>query len=377
MATIVIIGTHPEMLLNFRGDLLRDLVEKKHLVIVLTASATVETKALIELMGATHRSFLVERNGLNPIADLRTFFDLRRQIKLIKPDVVLAYTIKPVIWGGLALRASRCRSGFVCLITGTGMAMQLGGTRQNLLRLVVHSLYRAALKRAQSIIFQNIDNKNEFIKTGIVEAAKAYVVDGSGVNLAEFKFSHLPAPNPFVFLTIARLLRAKGLFELARAAEIVKQRYPDVIFRLVGPTDSSRDRVSSEALEAWGKQKLIEYCGPVSDVREFLSKAHVFVLPSYHEGLPRAVLEAMATGRAIVTTNAPGCRETVEEGSNGFLVPVGDHVVLAERMLWLIQNQDVCARMGERSRRISAERFDVVRINKEMVKIIEDQVVSY
>lgn len=371
MATIVIVGVLAESLVNFRGDLIEALVAKGHSVHAFSSPTKPETIKRITSLGAAYHSYEVQRNGLNPIYDMRTLFSLRHMFAELQPDVVLAYTIKPVIWGGLALRILRRRTRFVTLITGAGMALQTGGIQQRILRAMVFFLYSAALKRAHSVIFQNNDDRIFFVKNRITGFGKTYVVDGSGVNLGRFEFRPLGPSSPFVFLTIARLLRAKGLFELARAAAVVKKKYPNVVFRLVGPKDPSPDRIPSEELKNWQNCGLIEYCGASPDVRQHLAEAHVFVLPSYHEGLPRTVLEAMAVGRAILTTDTPGCRETVIENENGFLVPVRNYERLADRMLCLLENVDMCRRMGERSRQLAEDRFDVIRINRKMIEIIE------
>jgi glycosyltransferase involved in cell wall biosynthesis len=365
MSHILIIGAAPKSLVNFRGDLIRTLISSGRHVTAMAAPAAPAVRAQIESMGAVFRPFPVERSGLNPLKDLRSFFSLCTTFRQTKPDIILAYTIKPVIWGGLAAAfAGRLR--FYGLITGLGFAFEGCGFKRKILRLLVSSLYRLALLPAKGVIFQNRDNRDTFIRFKIVPAAKCSVVNGSGVNVHRFKAMPLKKSPP-TFLLIARLLNEKGIREYARAAQSVKMRYPDAVFNLLGPEDPSPDGVPLQDVQKWHDQGVIRYLGTASDVRPYLADCHIYILPSYHEGMPRTVLEAMATGRPILTTDAPGCRETVIPAENGFMVPVRDADALAERMIWFIEHRDQWERMGKRSRKMAEERFDVRIINRELM----------
>jgi len=194
-------------------------------------------------------------------------------------------------------------------------------------------------------------------------------VNGSGVDLDWFKVAPLPAEG-IVFLTIGRLLGEKGFREYAKAAHLVKARYPETIFRLVGPEDPSPDGIPLCEISDWQAKGWLEYLGETNDVKPFLTECHVFVLASYHEGMPRTVLEAMAMGRPILTTNVPGCRETVTPGENGYLVPKGDEIALAERMCWFIEHREELKRMGLSSRAMAEVRFDFHGVNRELLKIM-------
>jgi glycosyltransferase involved in cell wall biosynthesis len=332
----------------------------------MAAPAAPAVRAQIESLGAVFRSFPVERSGVNPLKDLRTFFSLYTTFRQTKPDIILAYTIKPVIWGGMAAAlAGRLR--FYGLITGLGFAFEGCGFKRRILRILVSSLYRLALLRARAVIFQNRDNRDTFTGLQIVPAKKCFVVNGSGVNVQHFVPS-LFKDGPPTFLLIARLLNEKGIREYVRAAQSVKMRCPDAVFNLLGPEDPSPDGVPLHEVQKWHDQGVIRYLGTSSDVRPYLADCHIYVLPSYHEGMPRTVLEAMATGRPILTTDAPGCRETVIPAENGFMVPVRDADALAERMIWFIENRDQWERMGKRSREMAKERFDVRIINRELMR---------
>jgi glycosyltransferase involved in cell wall biosynthesis len=338
-----------------------------------TAMASDDDAYVIERMtsmGVKYCSYPVHRNGLNPLSDLHTFFSLRKLFREINPDVVLAYTIKPVIWGGIALMG-RSTTRFYALITGLGYSFNDSDSfARKALSVLVTQLYRTALFKTSRVIFQNPDDRDLFIARQIVGKDKCALVNGSGVDLNRFPLTSLPIDG-VVFLMIGRLLGEKGFREYAKAASLVKARYPDAVFRMLGPEDPSPDGIPLEEIRNWQAKGWVEYLGETPDVRPFINDCHIFVLPSYHEGMPRTVLEAMAMGRPILTTDAPGCRETVTPGENGYLVPKGDADALAERMFWFIEHRVEWNRMGLRSREIAEERFNVHDINRELLKIME------
>lgn len=368
MSKIIIIGALPESLTNFRGELIRSLTKAGHNVTAMATLASQEQIAAIKVLGADFCSFPVQRNGLSPIKDLQTLFALRKAFRKMQPDVVLAYTIKPVIWGGLALFGNHT-TRFYALVTGLGFAFQEGGLVRKALMSLVTGLYRLSLSRSDRVIFQNPDNRDLFIARQIVATDKCALVNGSGVDLQRFGVAPL-CDNIIRFLTIGRLLGEKGFREYAHAAKLVKGRYPEAVFTLVGPVDPSPDGITLEEVKEWVANGWIEYHGSTSDVRPFIADSHIFVLPSYHEGMPRTVLEAMAMGRPILTTDVPGCKETVIQGENGFLVPKADAEALAERMIWFIEHRDQWQRMGQRSRQMAEERFDVHTINRKLMRIM-------
>lgn len=369
--TVIVVGAYAPSLVNFRGSLIQALTRTHHVVCVSEAADGSTRKALNDL-GVKHIPIPIQRNGLNPWQDLNTLRALRQLFASQSADVVLAYTVKPVVWSGIALRTlgrRRSATRYIALITGLGYAFESRSGVRGALQSLVATLYRTALRRADRVIFQNDDNRQSFIRAGIVGEAKTCVVDGSGVDLERFQ----PAPIPptqhgrIRFLLIARLLGEKGIREFARAAEAVKQQHPDCEFVLVGPEDSSPDGIRASQARAWSA---VDYLGPRDDVREEISRCHVYVLPSYHEGMPRTVLEAMAMGRPILTTAVSGCRETVIDGENGWLVPKADASTLAERMLWFVTHPERLETLGANSQRLAAERFDVKRINQQMVDIL-------
>ncbi len=369
MSRVLVIGAYPRSLINFRGPLLAALVAQGHDVIAMSADADAPERDALTALGVSFRPFPVDRTGLSPLADLRTYLALRRAMTNLRPDVVLAYTIKPVVWGGFAARARRS-TRFYALITGLGYTFHGASWARRALSAGITRLYRAALANAVRVIFQNSDNRDAFVARGIVQAAKCAVVDGSGVDLERFVVTPLPRTGT-VFLTIGRLLGEKGFREYAAAARIVRAKFPDVVFRLVGPEDSSPDAIPRAEIEGWVRNGWVEWLGAVDDVREAIASCHVFVLPSYHEGLPRTVIEAMAMGRPVVTTDTPGCRETVVPGENGFLVRSRDANGLAERLLWLVEHRSEWQRMGMRSRELAEARFDARLVTGRLLDLLE------
>lgn len=365
---IIVIGTLPSSLYNFRGQLLRCFNDISTSVKALASGATATDASAIEQLGAKYIDYPVSRSGLNPREDIKTFKALRNVFKEQQPKVILAYTIKPIIWGSFAARSiPNCR--FYALVTGLGFAFQKGNWKKNLLMKLVIFLYKTALKRADKVIFQNPDNRQVFIDLGIVPEYKTALVNGSGVDVAHF--IEKPLPSIPQFLLIARLLGDKGVREYVKAANIIKQIHPDAVFQLVGPEDPSPDGISLSELTQLNINNAVEYLGGTNDVRPYIEACSIFVLPSYHEGLPRTVLEAMATGRPILTTDVPGCRETVVNGENGWLIDKANVEQLAERMNWFIENQQEWQRMADASRTMVEDKFDVHKVNTELLKIME------
>lgn len=364
---IIVIGTLPSSLSNFRGQLIKSL---RHINLDVTALASGATKSEIndiEDLGASYIDYSVARSGLSPLQDFKTFLNFLYIFNKKKPNIVMAYTIKPIIWGAFASRIlSNCQ--FYALVTGLGFVFQKGNFKKNILFSLVVFLYKAALKNVNKVIFQNPDNKQVFIDLGIVPEYKTFVVNGSGVDVKHFSVKPLPtAPK---FLMISRLLGDKGVREYVEAANIIKQQYPQAVFQLVGPEDPSPDGISLEVLNKLIQNNSVDYSGATSDVRSFIEDCSIFVLPSYHEGLPRTVLEAMSIGRPILTTDVPGCRETVLNGKNGFLVEKANVVQLVDKIVWFIENPNEWQPMAVASRAIVENKFDVHKVNRELMGIM-------
>lgn len=365
----LVIGAYPDSIVSFRGDLILTLKRAGCDLTICTAPPTSsDVQRDIDSLGVQHCSYPVARNSLSVRADLATWAALRRLFRELQPLTILAYTVKPIIWGGIASRAVRNIS-FYAMVTGLGYAFQGTSLKRRLLNKLVVVLYWYALRRAKGVVFQNTDNRDLFIAKKIVPASKCHVVNGSGIQVNRFQQQPLP-DGPPTFLLIARLLGEKGIREYAAAAASVKQRFPTARFQLVGPTDPSPDGLPLAQIQAWHDAGTIEYLGATYDVRPYLNACHVYCLPSYHEGMPRTVLEAMATGRPILTTDTSGCRETVVPGRNGWLVPPKDALALAERMVWFLEHPQAWLEMATASRELAVEKFDVEKVNAALLQIL-------
>jgi glycosyltransferase involved in cell wall biosynthesis len=366
----MVIGGLADSLINFRGPLLRRLVAEGHTVVACAPDASPELQRNLAALGVTYRHVPIQRAGMNPLRDVATLRALVAIYREIQPDLVLSYTIKPVIYGSLAARIANVPH--VCsMVTGLGYSFGTATWKQRALNPVVRRLFRAALARNAVVFFQNPDDLALFVDQRLATARQAVLVNGSGVDLQHYATA--PLPNVPSFLLITRLLWEKGVGEYVEAARRLKARYPAASFRLLGPLDPNPAAISRAQLDAWCREGVIEYLGATSDVRPAIAAASVFVLPSaYREGTPRTLLEAMAMGRPVITTDAPGCRETVVRGENGFdngfLVPVKDSSALADAMESFLREPHRVPVMGARSREIAEEKYDVHLVNGVMVR---------
>jgi len=355
-----VLGTQAKDLVNFRGHLLSEMVKTGHVAYGIAPDGTPEISEALQKVGATFVPISLDRTGLNPFRELWALFQLWRLFRTLRLDLLLTYELKSVVFGTLAARCA-CVPARYAMITGRGTTLQgeAKGLREQLVRVAVKWLYRLALPKTHGVFFQNHDDCSFFLKERMLpESIPRKIINGSGVDLDYFSKAPLP-DGPVTFLFVGRLLRDKGIQEFVEAARILKNNKVPVRFRILGPLDANPNSIKASQLEAWCKEGFVEYLGETADVRPVLREAHVLVLPSYGEGTPRSVLEAMSMGRAIVTTDAPGCRETVVEDRNGILVPIGDVGALADAMERLATNVPLIARFAEESRRIVEQKYDV------------------
>jgi len=369
MAKVILLGSYAGSLINFRGALLRALTNQGHDVIACAPGGDEGIVRRLAAIAVPYQPVYLSRTGINPAKDFFSLISLTRLFCRAKPDILLTYTVKPVIYGSLAARFAGVPNTF-SMITGLGYAFSGEKIKHRLLSSLVRSLYRAALSHNQAVFFQNSDDQELFSKLKLIgKGVRSVLINGSGVDLDYFK----PAPldeRP-VFLLIARLIRDKGVFEYAGAARMLKQRYPEAVFRLVGWFDNNPEAISPKQIDQWQSEGIVEYLGETPDVRPFLAESNVYVLPSYREGTPRTVLEAMAMGRPIVTTDAPGCRETVIQGKNGFLVPPRNVDALVGAMERFITTPEIIETMGRESRRFAEAKYDVHQINYVIMRTME------
>ena len=369
---IVVIGNMLETLVWFRGPLMQAMVAHGHEVIALVPVPDPSSPlvARLEAMGVAVQSIFLDRTGFNPFADAYTACSLVARLRRLRPDVVLAYMIKPVIYGSIAARLAGVRAVY-SMVEGAGYVFSEQENRRISLRAAIKLMYRLALARNWRVFFLNPDDERLFATLGLIRRPEqAVLLDGIGVDLDWF--AEVPLPPELSFLLVARFIRDKGLAEYVAAARLVKARHPEVRFRLVGWIDDNPAAIREDELRAWVEEGIVEYLGKLDDVRPALADASVFVLPSYYpEGLPRTIMEAMALGRPIITTDAPGCRETVIPGRNGYLVPVRDVPALAEAMLRFVEQPELIAIMGHESRRIAQAKYDVHRINRRILEELD------
>lgn len=360
--------------LNFRGKLLEAISAHGYEIHIMAPEFAnfPEEQQKLQTLGYHLHEIPMQRTGTNPLADLKLLKHIYRQIRQIQPDYVLSYTIKPVIYGTLASWLAKVPHRFA-LITGLGYAFQnVESGKRSFFQKLVHGLYAQALKHSDKVFFQNPDDLKLFQDMHLLDANKAtVVVNGSGVNVQDFDVMPLPKDDAGVvkasFLLIARLLGDKGVREYAESARIIKAQYPESEFHLVGWIDDNPSAISQAELDTWIADGRLKYWGKLSDVRPAIAESSVYVLPSYREGTPRTVLEAMAMGRAIITTDAPGCRETVTNGVNGYLVAVKSVGELVQSMQYFIEDPRLIEYMGQRSREIALNKYDVHQVNKHMM----------
>ncbi len=359
---ILILASYSKSLINFRGTLLKAMVDAGHTVLACAPDTHAETVAKLQKIGVAFCAVPMQRTGTNPLRDLQSVAALYSVFRDAKPDILLAYTFKPVIYGSLAARLAGVPKRY-SMITGLGNSFSNPSLKGRILSFAIRCLFRLAIKKNTAIFFQNPDDKRDFENWNLIgKNTQAVMMNGSGVDL-DYYPAVPPVKKTLVFLLMARLIKEKGLFEYASAAQTLSRRYPQVAFRLLGSFDSNPSAIQKAQVEEWQKNG-IEYCGETADVRPFIADSSVYVLPSfYREGVPRSILEAMAMGRPIITTDSPGCRETVVEGQNGFLVPPQNAEALTQAMERFITQPELIDSMGKASRAMAEDKYDVHKVN--------------
>ncbi|WP_100644225.1 glycosyltransferase family 4 protein [Alteromonas facilis] len=370
--TLLVVSSFAESLVNFRLALMQDAIKDGYIVHACAPDFDPLIEAELQKHGIIPHSIRLSRNGLNPFGDIATLLDIRRLIKQVRPTHTLAYTIKPVIYGCLAARLCKVKH-IGALITGLGYAfMQSNTLRQRLVSSIALVLYRAALSGAHRVFFQNPDDRALFLAHKLVKQDKTQVVNGSGIDVQAFSQHPLPDKTVLRFLMIGRLLKDKGIREFAAAAKVIKQRFPQVEFHLVGWLDSNPTSISQRKLDQWIAEQRIIFHGKLADVRPVIKASHVYVLPSYREGTPRTVLEAMAIGRAIITTDAPGCRETIIDGESGFLTKVADVDDLVRAIEHYIEHPELIEAHSNAARKRAETIYDVHKVNQSMLQGLQE-----
>lgn len=358
---ILVLANNDVGLYRFRKDLLAALLGAGHEVYISLPDGGFISE-LVQL-GCRFIDTPIERRGMNPIHDSKLFHQYRAILKEVKPDLVLTYTIKPNIYGGLACRMAHIP--YAVNITGLGSAIENGGW----LKKFVLALYKPALKGARAIFFENTGNRDTLAATGVVPRGRDAVLNGAGVNLDDYPYQSYPQEGPVRFLFVGRVMREKGVDELFAAAKRMKQEYGDgVEFHIVGSFEEGYKPLMDE-LEQAG---VVKYHGYQSDMKRFYAMASCVVLPSYHEGMSNVLLEAAASGRPLITSDISGCREAVEDGVSGYLCPAKDANALYGAMQRVMElSVEQRSEMGCRGRERMEQRFRKTAVVAETIKHLE------
>ena len=370
---IVLLGITGASLYGFRADLIRKLVAEKHQVYAFTSEYSDQCLEKINALGAIPITYELSRGGLNPFADLSSLIQLTKKIKQLRPDIVFSYMVKPVIYGSIAAKLAKIPH-IIGMLEGLGYTFteqpQGQTIKTKIIRNIQVLLYRLAFPCLDQIIFLNSDDKQDLMDRYRLFVPETHILGGIGLDLIQFPYTEAKT-LPIKFLFIGRLLKEKGVFELIEAIRLVKRKYPSAHFTILGAIDHENlGALKQEILDQLLQENLFEYPGHVSNIQDWIKDTSVFILPSYREGVPRSTQEAMAIGRPIITTDAPGCRETVIDGVNGFLVPKWNIQALADKILYFIEHPEQVNVMGMKSRQIAQEKFDVNRVNEKLFEIM-------
>lgn len=374
---IIVINNQARSLVNFWSFLLRRMLTDGHQVVCLVPEGDAESDATLRTLGASVRYYPLDRKGLNPLRDAKTCLKLWQMFRQIRHEaksetLLYASTIKPVIYG-LPMATLAGIPHRYAMITGLGYMFEADNPIKKMLTCLAAVLYHVSLSMAQSVLFQNQDDIQTFQKWHCLpQGIRLAQTKGTGVDTTRFALAPLPQTAP-VFLLEARLLEAKGLYDFAEAARIVKKVCPEARFCLLGPPEENRGGVPLETIRTWEHEGIVEYWGETKDVRPFVAKATVLVLPSWREGLPCSLMEGMSMGRPVIATDVPGCREVVRNGKNGFLIPLRSPENLAKALLNFVRDPDLARRMGQESRQMAKEEFDAEIAANQILEILSLQ----
>ncbi len=365
---ILISSNYAWTIYNFRLPLINKLKLEGYKVIVLTQFDGYEDlfKDDVDFM----LNLYISRKGLNPLIDFITFLNFFSILARYRPDFLLLFSIKPVIYGSLASKLLRVKT--ISMITGLGTSFILN----NWLTKLVSFLYKISISKNLILFFQNSEDKCIFINRKIIKPNKADLIPGSGIDLDQFISKQEKINSDFIFLLIARMIRDKGVEEYVSAAKIVKSKYPKVRFQLLGPLGvQNLSAIDKNQIQIWENEGAIEYMGETDNVIPFIDQASCIVLPSYREGTSRVLLEGAAMSKPLISSDVPGCREVVEDGFNGFLCKVKDSQDLANKIFQMISLPSVeREQMGLNSRKKVEKEFNqeivldkyLVTINKHL-----------
>lgn len=362
--TLLIVCSHGDTLTNFRLDFLKCFIERGYSIFSIAPEISSSELEQLYLNKIKFIELPFERKGSNPLEIFKYCFLLYKKIIEIKPDLIFSYHYKAISIASLAGYFAKAKNMY-CMITGRGHIFDDNKLIHRLRRFFALIVLRLSLIQNRKVFFQNADDVELFKQYNLVANHQVVIINGSGVDLEFYRES--PLPERLIFLTAARLLKSKGLYEFAEAFKEFKKNYPDSKAYIVGSEDKHYDSIPLKEIKEWDLKYGVEYLGFYKDIRKAIDLCSVFVLLSYNEGTPRSVLEAMAMGRPILTTNTSGCRETVVPGKNGFLAEVKNINDSRSKMEEFV-NKDIRSKLGKESKRICIEKYDVHNINKVLLK---------
>jgi len=363
---MLVVCPYTKGLLNFQGQLLERIVEQGYDVTVCGPYENIDIRARFDAMKVKFINVPLNRSGMNPFNEISSVLALKKVFSENCPDKILTTGLKAILLGSL-INFFNGRVEIYSMFQGLGHTFTDNSFRVKIINLIVKYVCRFSLIRNKGVFFLNPDDLKVFVEGKIIRKEQAVLVNGCGVDLDQFQVTRAKLEGP-VFLMIARLIKNKGVREYVEAARIIKLKYPEVRVQLLGSLDAHPSSLPREFVEEAG---IIEYIGPTKDVRPYIKNCSVYVLPSYREGVPRSVMEAMAMARPIIVTDVPGCRETIVDGENGFMVPSRDIPALANAMERFISNPQLIEPMGLVSRRMVEEKFDVHKVNENLMREME------
>ncbi|MCR5333439.1 MAG: glycosyltransferase family 4 protein [Bacteroidaceae bacterium] len=359
---VLLLSSHTPSYFWFRVDMMKDMLLAGWEVVAAGQMPEAEWAGKFKEIGVRYTQINVARNGLNPLGDIATLKEIRRLLTEERPDKIFAFQAKTIVYGAMAARQMGITE-FYPMVGGLGSIFRGHGLKNKVLRAIMLRLYKQAFTKSRKVFFQNNDDKKVMVDAGLLPESQIVMIHGSGVNLHNFAVVDIPQSPAFLY--IGRLIKDKGVCEYLESCRKIKQILGDKVrCMLVGPFDSNPSALKPQELQPLIDSGVIEYFGEQSDVRPFIAQASIYVLPSYHEGTPKTVLENMAMGRPIITTDVPGCRETVVNGSNGYLVEAKNVDALVDKMQYLAQHPDLVLKMGRKSREMAESTFDVKSVNR-------------
>lgn len=360
----LLIMTTSENVINFRSSMIKLLLGKGHSVSVIAHDSARE--ADIKKLGVRFYCVSQDNRGLNPFSIVSYYKKLIKIIKNEAPDVLLTYQLKPNIFGVLAGRKNKVKS-IHAMVEGLGDVYTKTGIKWKLIRFVINTLYRISFSKANGVFFLNNDDKEEFTERKLVDGSKCTIIPGIGVDLKKFSYSDVK--NTRKFIMVARMLETKGIYEYCKCARLVKNKYPEATFGYLGEEGT----VKLSDIQEYIDDGSIDYYGTTNDVCPYLEDVFLLLLlSSYREGCPASIMEAQAVGRAVITSNSVGCKDTVINGYNGFVVDKYDYKAMAEKVIWCMEHPEKAKQMCKNARTFAEEHFDAKKINEIIYEVCNE-----